>query len=390
MKFHVEIEPTNQCNTRCLHCPHEAISRPSGKMTWETYQSVFEQLKTWCIAQTLDLSIEFAGMGEPLLNPLIYQFIQAASAVARTSLTTNASALTPANVKKLVDAGLHQLTISYNGNDPAVYELMMGGLNFDRARQNIAAALAARKGSQMTLAANVSVASPTEPQLAQIRSFLEGSGFDTIYFSKCHNRGGFLKGTTICSMPQPPVESERCDIFTNTLFVAWTGEVLSCCHDLGGENKIGDLTAQDLPSILERKAHIAVQGVRFRICAECNDMQRFMQDQTPDGRWLSEWVYDLYTAEQPDIQQDVSALSEWIFTLYDQQGQAYKLYRALAARMQQRARTIHALTQRLQALESSHGWRAVRRLQRLRLFFIPHASRREKLFYRLWSFFSTF
>jgi len=383
MKFHVEIEPTNQCNTRCLHCPHEAISRPSGKMTLDTYQAVLEQIKSWCIDQTFDLSIEFAGMGEPLLNPLIYQFIQDASTGAHTSVTTNVSALTTANVKKLVDAGLHQLTISYNGNDPAVYELMMGGLNFDRTRQNIAAAFAIARGSQMTIAANVSVAEPTEPQLAQIRKFLESSGIDTMYFSKCHNRGGFLKGTTICSTPQPPVESERCDIFANTLFVAWTGDVLSCCHDLGGENKIGDLISRDLPSILERKAHIAVQGVHFRICATCNDMQRFMQDRTPDGRWLSEWVYDLYTPEQPEIQPDVSALSEWIFSLYEQQGQVSRLYRTLAARMQQRDRTIQSLAKRLQDLESSRGWRAVRRLQRLRLFFIPHSSRREKYFYRL-------
>jgi hypothetical protein len=380
--MHVEIEPTNQCNTRCLHCPHELITRPSGKMTWETFKLIFEKIDTWKVTQALDLSIEFAGMGEPLLNPLVYRFIRTASTSARISLTTNASALTPVNIQKLEDAGLHQLTISYNGHDAAVYELMMGGLNFEHARQHISDALAAKQDSQMALAANVSVAAPTEPQLEQIRNFLIDVGFDTVYFSKCHNRGGFLKDGTICTTPQSPVESRRCDIFTDTLFIAWSGEVLSCCHDLGGENIIGDLVTQDLPSILARKENIAVQGVHFRICETCSDMQRFMQDRTPDGRWLSEWVYDLYTPEQPEIQQDVSALSEWIFTLYEQQGQEPKLYRYLAARLQQRDRTISLLAQRLNALESSRGWRAMRRLQRLRLFIIPPASWREKWFYR--------
>lgn len=28
--FHAEIEATNHCNTRCLHCPHETMSRERG------------------------------------------------------------------------------------------------------------------------------------------------------------------------------------------------------------------------------------------------------------------------------------------------------------------------------------------------------------------------
>lgn len=43
LSLHIEIEATNLCNTRCLHCPHEAISRPSGRMAWEVFQRLADQ-----------------------------------------------------------------------------------------------------------------------------------------------------------------------------------------------------------------------------------------------------------------------------------------------------------------------------------------------------------
>jgi len=43
------------------------------------------------------------------------------------------SALTPRYIERLIEAGLDQLTISFNGTDKASYELMIGGLNFERA-----------------------------------------------------------------------------------------------------------------------------------------------------------------------------------------------------------------------------------------------------------------
>jgi MoaA/NifB/PqqE/SkfB family radical SAM enzyme len=130
---HVEIEPTNTCNTRCLHCPHETISRPSGKMEWSTYQTVLDKVT----AYTPHFNVEYAGMGEPLLNPSVYDFIQYVSSQGSTSLTTNASALTPHNMQRLIDADLARLTISFNGDDPELYELMMGKLSFERAQENL-------------------------------------------------------------------------------------------------------------------------------------------------------------------------------------------------------------------------------------------------------------
>jgi MoaA/NifB/PqqE/SkfB family radical SAM enzyme len=109
----LEIEATNQCNTRCLHCPHETITRPKGIMTWETFQTVADKV----MALSQPQAVDFAGMGEPTLNPNLYRFIEYFRGRVPTFITTNASALTPRNIEKLINAGLGTIIVSFNGAD---------------------------------------------------------------------------------------------------------------------------------------------------------------------------------------------------------------------------------------------------------------------------------
>ena len=415
--IHVEVESTNICNTVCLHCPHDAISRPFGKMDWETYVELMDQL----MARTPHFSVEYAGMGEPLLNPLTYRFIEYLNGKGYTSLTTNASALTADNVDRLIGAGLNRLTISINGEDKAIYELMMGGLDFERTMKNIRNAVESCNGSSLELAANVSVTRQTQAHLAAIQTHIQNMGIQRIHFAKCHHRGGFLKGNLVCTTPPPPTQTKRCDIFTNTLFVAWNGDFLSCCHDLAGGTVLGNLRQSTLDAILEKKHSIAAAGVNFSICQGCNDLFRFINDQTAFGRDYAGWVYDLYTDSQPD-ESSLNALSTWMYDIYAQEGQEKKLVVALAARLEtqeahlcqleesraQEAARLQAEVQTLQAqlqarqaeteaiqakvqslqtdvhnILNSRSWRLIKHFQDLRHLFIPLGSRREKLLYKI-------
>lgn len=394
--LHVEIEATNLCNTRCLHCPHEAVSRPAGKMALETYATVLDKVT----AYTTNFSIEYAGMGEPLLNPQIYTFIQMVAGRGKTSLTTNASALTSQNIQRLVAAGLNGLTVSFNGSDKALYELMMGGLKFERAQQNLQTALELTRATATQITANVSVTRQTQPRLQEIRRYLNAAGVENIFFSKCHSRGGFLKDGGACTTPLPPVDKYRCDIFQDTIFVAWTGEVLSCCHDLAGANVIGDLKTESLETILERKVQTVAAGVKFSICKDCNDLYRFARDRTPDGQMIAQWVYDLYVETQDFASPSPPpALWEWLNSLYEHEGRPDKFFAKLAAalqereqqvqaarheirvqevKIQQQANEIHALQAELAAIQATLSYRFMKRIQSLRHLLFPAGSQREQ------------
>ena len=169
--LNIEIEPTNRCNTICVHCPHDKISRPIGMMEWDTFQKVINRV--FNDEGASPLGVTFTGMGDPLLNPLVYQFIKHISGRGFTSLTTNASALTEANAKKLVEAGLDQLWISFNGYEPVSYRLVMGGLSFEQAEHNLKGVLELSKGTRMQVGANISVIRPTQDKLVDIRNYLE-------------------------------------------------------------------------------------------------------------------------------------------------------------------------------------------------------------------------
>ncbi|MBI5033452.1 MAG: radical SAM protein [Chloroflexi bacterium] len=368
--FHIEIEATNECNTRCLHCPHESITRPYGKMEWRTFQTVMDKAFAFNVN---DVSVEFAGMGEPLLNPNIYRFIEYISDRTPISLTTNASALTPQNTARLIDAGLDRLTISFNGTDQATYELMMGGLSFERAAGYLRTAVEMSKGKRMKVAANISVSKQTQTHLPEIRQYLQGVGVDTIFFSKCHNRGTYLNDSRICTTPLPPVNDSRCDIFENTLFVAWNGDVLSCCHDLSGENKIANLLTDELAPIMQKKQAIITQGVDFPICQGCNDMYRYMNASTPDGSPLSEWIYSLYASEDERTQKLVSRIND----LTTQSAQQAETIQSLKLQLDERDQRIEEMT----SARSSH-W--AERMRALRFRLAPSQSQRERIFLSVW------
>jgi FkbM family methyltransferase len=398
--LHVEIEPTNICNTRCLHCPHESLSRPYGKMDWDTYQIVMDKT----MAYTPNFSVEYAGMGEPLLNPEVYNFIKYVSGMGSTSLTTNASALTDKNIQKLIDAGLSRLTISFNGEAKAVYELMMGGLDFERAQKNIRRAIDIINGSNTEIIANVSVTRQTQGRLKDIKKYLNDAGIQTIIFSKCHNRGGFLKGNLVCNTPMPPTDSYRCDIYKNTLFVTWTGQVLSCCHDLAGNNILGDFRIDEVKPILEEKQKVITKGVSFDICKSCNDLYRFMDDQSLEGFVIADWIYNLYATKDEDKLSTITPLTRWLFEIYKQESALDKFIARMYAqinetnqslqqmkpRFQDKEREIQSLIQEVEALKtaingihSTRSWRFLEGMQKVRRFFIPIGSLRETFYKKL-------
>lgn len=319
-------------------------------MTWETFQIVADKVLAFGKTQAID----FAGMGEPTLNPNLPRFIEYFKGRIPTYITTNASALTPKNVERLIEAGLGTMIISYNGADAETYELMMGGLNFERAEKYIADAVQRAQG-RMRVVANVSVTKQTRPKLAEIRRRLNDLGIEKISFSLCHNRGGHLKGDGICDTPIPPRSLKQCDIFDYTLFVAWTGDVLACCHDLDGVGKIGNLVDQPLEDIVRYKEGLRGQGAIFPMCATCNDLYRFSGQANIAGRPVSEWVYALHADQSELAKLYIEALRQRDGLIEAQRAQGEQA-RAEAEQYKQRLAEVEArlesLEQRAQRAES--------------------------------------
>jgi hypothetical protein len=271
------------------------MSRPLGMMSWETFCQVAEQI----LGQPGIEAVDFSGMGEPLLNPLLPRFLARLSPQVHTLVTTNAALLTRQRALALVEAGLGTAIISYNGHRPDLYAEAMGGLSIERADANIRELVRAAEG-RTQVAANVSVTPRTRSHLPEIRARLRDLGVTQVGFSLCHGRGGHLNDPAACDTGSLPVGQERCDIFEDTLFVAWNGDVLACCHDLAGLGRLGSLVEDRLGDIVEKRRAVLERGLPFPMCKECNDTYRIARDPTPDRHPLSEWIYALYSKDETD------------------------------------------------------------------------------------------
>jgi hypothetical protein len=262
-------------------------------MSWETFQRVADKVVSYGEPKMFN----FSGMGEPTIHPRLPDFVAYLSErVPIVQLTTNASNLNKRLVRGLVSAGLKKVFVSFNGHTSALYEKMMGGLSFEQAQENIAFLLRWGKG-KIEVSANVSVTEINRNYLPDIQRFIRDLGIQSITIAQCHNRGGYFPDRSICATPMPPTGNGRCDIFKNTLFIAWDGRVLSCCHDLEGKGVVGDLKKDDLEQIMIKKRNILQEGVHFPMCKNCNDLYRFIDDPTPEGSPLSQWLYALYAGE---------------------------------------------------------------------------------------------
>lgn len=329
--FHAEIEATNLCNTRCLHCPHETMSRPRGRMNWPTFETVVAKIRGHFPDQRFSLS--FSGMGEPLLNPLLPRFIQHVAADARTSFACNGALLTEENVRKLRDAGLDMIYLSFNGDEPAVFSEMMGGLPFDRIRRHLQRAVQLTEGSRLEIRANVSVTKKTRPRVSSIKRLLHDEGVKTVTFSLAHSRGGNLRDPEVVDTPISPPDLVHCAVIAHTLFLDWRGRAFICDHDLHGEHGLGDLMTEPLADVLTRRQRLIDEGVSFKICRECNDVLKggFQLFRRNVGGILSDWIHTLHADEPAAAFSEATPAQRWLLQIYQKENRLDRAVNRLLA-----------------------------------------------------------
>jgi radical SAM protein with 4Fe4S-binding SPASM domain len=320
--FHAELEATSLCNTRCLHCPHEAISRPGGKMTWETYTVIVDKIRAYVKGQPYSLS--YSGMGEPMLNPLIYKFVKHVSGEATTAFSSNGAVLTESNVLKLIDAGLDTIYLSFNGDEAEIYKKMMGGLSFDKVLANVRRAVELARGTRLKVRANVSITKETQDRVTRMDEFLQKEEMGPVSFSLCHDRGGNLNDKAVCDTPALGVENWPCDVMKNTLTVDWQGKVHICEHDLHGQYQLGDLMTEPLDVVLARREALLLDSRALEICKGCNDVMRAGGTPPLDskaGGLMRDWVYYLFK-DMEDPTSEMNEAMKWIFRIYQKEGRA--------------------------------------------------------------------
>ena len=141
--FVLMVEPTNICNLKCPLCPsgNGDMTRPKGKMDFDAFQRVFEQL-----ADDL-LLLMLWNQGEPFINRRLNDMVRLAKARNVPTITsTNVHYIrTPQDAEDIVGSGLDEIILSLDGANAETYTKYRVGGNFNRVLEGIRYLTAAKR-----------------------------------------------------------------------------------------------------------------------------------------------------------------------------------------------------------------------------------------------------
>src|SRR6266852_2759662 len=126
------LETTNRCDSKCQTCirTFETLEPPAD-LTLERVQAIVAQFPL------LD-RVVLHGIGEPLLNPEIFDIVAYLKArVASVLFNSDAISLTPARARRLVECGLDEFRVSMDAAAAATYRQLRGVDRFERVTANV-------------------------------------------------------------------------------------------------------------------------------------------------------------------------------------------------------------------------------------------------------------
>ena len=243
------VENTNCCNARCVMCPRDTLSRKRGFMEFGLFEKIMNELA----GARRKPVVHLHGFGEPLLDPLLPERVRLAKAcgIEQTYIVTNGSLLFPETSRKIIDAGLDRIKISFYGTDEESYNATMRGLDFTVSLQNVKDFMKIRKELKKRTPKLILQYLPQEANGAKIKEFQslwnslpDRKAGDCLNISSLDNFGGGksynIVGKKIVSV---------CFYPWTALSVLWDGRAVTCCVDYNGVQSVGDMNCQSVEEI---------------------------------------------------------------------------------------------------------------------------------------------
>ncbi|MGD0897852.1 MAG: radical SAM/SPASM domain-containing protein [Thermoguttaceae bacterium] len=227
----VRIETTNACNGQCTICPRRAMRRPIRQMD----DGLFGRIVDEC-AENGCREVHLHNFGEPLMDPRLAERIRYAKrrGIRRVKIFSNGSLLDQRWARQLLEAGLDEIKISFDGGTREEFERIRAPLQFDRVLENVCRLVTFRNelGSPMRIRITCATTANRPETIRVLRPVVDG-----LLFGKVHNWAG-----TEMLGPHRAVW-KPCSRLWRTLTVLAGGEVALCCLDYDGAHRLGRIDA---------------------------------------------------------------------------------------------------------------------------------------------------
>ena len=265
------IESTAKCNLFCPMCPRENIYFPPRDMELSLFKRIIDQGKEF-----LEFAVPY-GVGEPLLNPEIFDMIAYCKQVGVPSgLSTNATVLTEEASRRLIEAGLDYIIFAFDGATKETYEQYRLGADFDKVRSNVLTFLRVKKETKSEIFCIIQMVRLQENrnEIADLIRMWRIDGIDEVRIKKdeVHNEGSAIPGD---NDGRPPMRHPCYLLWRGPMYIHYDGTVFPCCYIYPNE-AIGNVKKNSLQEIWNsermiqlREAHIKGDLTGYKACQNC-------------------------------------------------------------------------------------------------------------------------
>jgi MoaA/NifB/PqqE/SkfB family radical SAM enzyme len=121
------VETTAKCNIYCPMCPRETHKQPKEDMDDAVFRTLVDE------AGATAEHMMLIGLGEPLLDPKIYERIEYCHQHSISSLiSTNGTLLDEKAAERMLQTHLEHITLSFDGAKKETFEFYRKGAKFER------------------------------------------------------------------------------------------------------------------------------------------------------------------------------------------------------------------------------------------------------------------
>jgi len=270
----VRIESSGKCNFKCLHCSHAQKDHLRPNLSYEIFNKILSQFE---YKNFIPRVVVLYHGGEPLLNKNIFNFIKDLKSygVKFTRIVSNAALLTQEIIEKLIDAGLDEISFSFDGLSPEENNAIRRNGNFERDSQNVINFLNTvrkRKSNIRVKIANVQFYEKRE--LKNHMTNNENKKMPNYILEKFHKYPeiiyeshpamvwpGFDIKSSIFSICKSNVKSpDYCPSAFETISILSNGDIVPCCYDICGEKVFGNVLNDNIFEIWKNKEYGAFRN----------------------------------------------------------------------------------------------------------------------------------
>ncbi|MFH0973449.1 MAG: radical SAM/SPASM domain-containing protein, partial [Candidatus Micrarchaeota archaeon] len=274
------IESTAHCNLRCITCPRVDMTRPLGSMKFAFFKKIIDEAP-------FVYSVGLHYMGEPLLNPEIFDFIGYAKSkgINNIYLSTNVTLLTPEKSAALLDTRIDNVILSLDGATKRTYERVRRNANYESSVRNVKAFLELREkmrfktGRKPHVFLQVIKTNETVKEIDDFRK--QWSGYDVEITCKnfCTWANQLKNAERVSKRANwyhPAGMPWHCANLWESMVVTWDGIVVPCCYDFNSTCVLGDLKKQSVLDVWNGEPMQALRASQtgrkpVKLCAGCTD-----------------------------------------------------------------------------------------------------------------------